>query len=287
MHTTPRNVAACALATAIFATLTVSAAGAGTSPPVRKLMSLQRPAAEASFDRFIVKGRAASATGVASRTATTTSTTTTTKALNAAIARAGIGGCIGIAATGGTSVTATRVRTMSLGADVFRFSRKLTRIEADAVLAQLRTDTTVQYAQPDYRRQRLDFTPNDTRFNLQWDYTHPTTGIRAPAAWDVARGAGVVVAVLDTGYLDHSDLNANIVPGYDFISAYGQNAQNPNIAGDGDGRDADAHDAGDWVDASMASWCSAFSNESTAWKYTRQLGHERAWLGRCSVIAHH
>ncbi|NUS60338.1 MAG: hypothetical protein HOQ01_05270, partial [Lysobacter sp.] len=216
MHTTSRNVAACALATAILASLTVSAAGAGTSPPVRKLMSLQRPAAEASFDRFIVKGRAAAATGVASRTAT--STTTTTQALNAAIARAGIGGSIGIAATGGTAVTATRMRTMALGADVFRFSRKLTRTEADAVLAQLRSDATVQYAQPDYRRQRLDFTPNDTRFNLQWDYTHPTTGIRAPAAWDVARGAGVVVAVLDTGYLDHSDLNANVVPGYDFIS---------------------------------------------------------------------
>ena len=28
--------------------------------------------------------------------------------------------------------------------------------------------------------------------------------------------------MLDTGYTDHRDLVANIVPGYDFISYYGQ-----------------------------------------------------------------
>ncbi|MCC8364348.1 S8 family serine peptidase [Lysobacter sp. A6] len=240
MHTIPRNVAACSLAAAILASLslTVSAAGAGTSPPVRKLMSLQRPAAEATFDRFIVKAR----TGIASRSASPT-----LDALRNAIARSGIGAGIGIAATGSSAPTVSRLRTMATGADVFRFSRKLTRTEADAVLAQLRADAAVQYAQPDYRRQRLDFTPNDTRFNLQWDYTHPTTGIRAPAAWDIARGAGVVVAVLDTGYLDHSDLNANIVPGYDFIS----DAQ---VAGDGDGRDADAHDPGDFIGGEASSF---------------------------------
>ncbi|WP_197426961.1 S8 family peptidase [Noviluteimonas gilva] len=240
MHNTTRTVLACALGAALLAALSVStsvsAAGTGVAPPMRKF-TLPKPAAEASFDRFIVKTR----DGIASRSASPS-----LDAVNAAIARAGVGG-ITLAANNGAVLKVERVRRMAVGADVFRFSRKLTRVEADAVLAQLRIDATVQYAQPDYRKQRLDFTPNDTRFNLQWDYTHPTTGIHAPTAWDIARGAGVVVAVLDTGYLDHSDLNANIVPGYDFIA-------DPQVAGDGDGRDADAHDPGDWIGGDPSSF---------------------------------
>ena len=152
--------------------------------------------------------------------------------------------------------------------------------EADAVLAQLRTDPTVQYAQPDYRKQRLDFTPNDTRFNLQWDYTHPTTGIHAPTAWDIARGAGVVVAVIDTGYLDHSDLAANIVPGYDFIV----DAQ---VAGDGDGRDADAHDPGDWIggDREFVPWHRTSRARSPRWGTTRSASPAWRSMRRCSRCA--
>jgi serine protease len=56
-----------------------------------------------------------------------------------------------------------------------------------------------------------------------------------------------VVAVIDTGYLDQSDLAANIVPGYDFIA-------DTQVAGDGDGRDADAHDPGDWIGGDPSSF---------------------------------
>lgn len=48
-------------------------------------------------------------------------------------------------------------------------------------------------------------------------------------AWPRSKGAGTVVAVIDTGITPHSDLNANLVPGYDFIS-------DPSIARDGNGR---------------------------------------------------
>ncbi len=63
------------------------------------------------------------------------------------------------------------------------------------------------------------------------------------AAWDVTTGSpNVVVAVVDTGYRPHADLAGRILPGYDFVS-------DPKIANDGNGRDADATDPGDWVDA--------------------------------------
>ena len=56
----------------------------------------------------------------------------------------------------------------------------------------------------------------------------------------------MIVAVLDTGVLyDHPDLGrgdrgGKLLPGFDFVSGIAQ-------ANDGDGRDADPSDPGDWV----------------------------------------
>ena len=140
-----------------------------------------------------------------------------------------------------TALTLQHVRRMSQGADVIKASRGLDAVEANTLLAQLRADPAVQFAELDLMMQALDFIPNDTNYAaLQWHYFHAVGGIGMPKAWDASRGAGVKVAVLDTGYVDHSDLNANIVPGYDFIA-------DAAISGDGDAlRDADAHDPGDW-----------------------------------------
>ena len=60
-------------------------------------------------------------------------------------------------------------------------------------------------------------------------------------AWDITTGTpSVVVAVVDSGVLPHPELAARLLPGYDFVSDL-------DTANDGDGRDADATDPGDWI----------------------------------------
>ncbi|MET3165381.1 UNVERIFIED_ORG: subtilisin family serine protease [Arthrobacter sp. UYEF10] len=50
------------------------------------------------------------------------------------------------------------------------------------------------------------------------------------------------MAVVDTGILPHSELNADVLPDYDMMSRASE-------ARDGNGRDADPTDEGDWVSA--------------------------------------
>lgn len=229
-----------------------SLAGHGAPSRSNTMMPASAPAPQASFDRFIVKYRDAAAPR---------STAAILSSVNAAASHAGVAGMKTAGNGSRAALTAQHLRTLAIGGEVIKLSHALGRTEADALLAQLRADPAVEYAQPDYIKHRLDVVPNDPGFGLQWHYTDPTTGIHAPEAWDTSAGEGVVVAVLDTGYVDHSDLNGNIIGGYDFISAYGQDPQNPDVAGDGDGRDADAHDTGDWTDASMP-WCGRITDSS-------------------------
>lgn len=85
--------------------------------------------------------------------------------------------------------------------------------------------------------------PNDPRFAEQWYLQTPvgaSQGIDLPNAWGVTRGSSnVVVAVIDTGRLDHPDMAGRIVNGYDFISRTRDSK-------DGDGWDASEYDLGDW-----------------------------------------
>ena len=85
-------------------------------------------------------------------------------------------------------------------------------------------------------------TPNDSSYTSQWDLYDATGGIRAPAAWDRATGSGVVVAVIDTGIRAHADLAGQTVAGYDMII-------DTAVSNDGNGRDGDPSDPGDWVAA--------------------------------------
>jgi len=146
----------------------------------------------------------------------------------------------------GKGLKVGHLRRMSLGADVIRTDRKLSRIEAEQLMRQIAADPNVEYVEADQILHPL-LNPNDTRYNEQWGFFDSDAGIRAPQAWDKATGQGVVVAVIDTGITSHSDLNANVLPGYDFIG-------DVQVAGDGNGRDSDASDPGDAYGGYPSSW---------------------------------
>jgi serine protease len=113
--------------------------------------------------------------------------------------------------------------------------------DALAALAQrLQQDREVRYADP-VRRAFTQAAPNDPLFSRQWSLTDATSGINAEAAWAVQpSAAGMTVAVVDTGILPHPDLVGRLLPGYDFIS-------DPDTARDGNARDPDPRDEGDWT----------------------------------------
>jgi len=117
--------------------------------------------------------------------------------------------------------------------------------DPEALAATLRQDPRVADAVPDRWLHLHDTIPNDPEFASAQPYMMGTGtavgGANLPRAWDRSRGsAGIVVAVLDTGYLPHPDLAAKLVAGYDFISS-------TTVSNDGDGRDSDPTDAGDNV----------------------------------------
>lgn len=137
-------------------------------------------------------------------------------------------------------------RRMSLGADVIRASRALTSAEAVQAMQQLAAMPGVEYVEPDLIMHPA-LTPNDTRYNEQWGFFDADAGIRANTAWDVATGTGIIVAVLDTGQATHSDMTGNLVAGYDFITS-------TTVSGDGNGRDSDPSDPGDFSGGQNSSW---------------------------------
>jgi serine protease len=119
----------------------------------------------------------------------------------------------------------------------------------EMMLARLRADPAVEYAEPDQRRY-VTAIPDDPGFGGQWylnnDSSTPSA-IDAVTAWDTTAGdSSVVIAVIDTGVrFDHPDLEplanaGRLLDGYDFVSDVA-------VANDGNGRDADASDPGDWV----------------------------------------
>lgn len=152
---------------------------------------------------------------------------------------------------GGLSKTAdvplTVLRPMSGGAHVIKLEQPVTLTEARVIAARLmHNDPSLEYAEPDRIMHPLTTTPTDPGYVNQWHYFAPgganQGGVNLPLAWDVTKGsASVVVALVDTGYRQHIDF-APVLPGFDFIT-------DPTRANDGDGRDPDAQDPGNWVAA--------------------------------------
>lgn len=188
---------------------------------------------------------------------------------------------------GKRTVQLKRLRRTAGGADVVLSNRALSRDEAATLMRQIAADPNVESVANDIVMVPY-FTPDDTNFGQQFGFGSGNGGIRATSAWDVTKGAGTVVAVIDTGVTNHSDLNANVVAGYDMISGdppgQGFPAGGFFIANDGDGRDANPTDPGDWFAVGQCPNAPSRSSNSS-WHGTHVAGTVAAVTNNAKGVA--
>jgi len=185
-------------------------------------------------------------------------------------------------------------RSMSGGAHVLRLERHMQLAEAQLLAERLEQNARVEYAEP-VRRMKPELAPNDPyyagfwngRWYGQWPYWDYYGGINLEPAWDITTGSSaVVIGIIDTGLLpSHPDLLGRTVGGYDMVT-------DVTSAGDGNGRDGDPTDPGnycgttpsDWHGTHVAGTIGASSNNGigvAGVNWVSKLLPVRA-LGRCS-----
>ncbi len=165
-------------------------------------------------------------------------------------------------------------RTLATDATLVTTTQRLNPAQARDFMAALADDPAAVYVEPD-ARMHATLTPNDTSYGSQWHYSEATAGMNLPTAWNTATGTGVTVAVVDTGITTHSDLSGNVVAGYDFIS-------DAATARDGNGRDANPADQGDWY---AANECGDPSSSSSSWHGTHVAGTVAAVTNNAKGVA--
>ena len=152
-------------------------------------------------------------------------------------------------------------RRLSTSGVLLTVDRELSADEARRLMAAFANRPSVDFVEPDVVM-TATMTPTDPQYVSQWHYSEPTGGMNLPTAWNTADGAGVTVAVIDTGIVSHSDLNANVVTGYDFIS-------DATAARDGNGRDSNPADQGDWYGIAE---CGTPYSSNSSWHGTHVAG---------------
>ncbi len=101
--------------------------------------------------------------------------------------------------------------------------------DLEAELAAWNARPEVELAEPDWTVYTMLTTPNDQYYTQQWAlrnvgqypaYGNNDVDIDADEAWDIFTGStDVTIAIIDTGVdLNHPDLQAKIVPGYDYVN---------------------------------------------------------------------
>lgn len=236
------------------------AAGAASPLPVKQ-PAKTAPADAQTSSRIVVRYNAG--------TAAASDRSAKLSAVQSAVSRASLGGSNGISRAAAASVRAEYVRTLGVGADLIRLSGKLSKADVDKVVAEIAADPAVKYAQVDVKLQRTELpkaaleqpqlVPNDPLYaQYQWHLSSATGGINSPAAWDMSKGDGVVVAVLDTGILpNHPDVAVNLLQGYDFISD-AETSRRPT-----DARVPGALDYGDWVENDNECYAGSLAEDSS------------------------
>jgi len=134
--------------------------------------------------------------------------------------------------------------------------------DPETVAKRLRNDPRVADAVPDRWLRLHDTIPNDPEFAANQTYLGPPSqvvgGVNLPAAWDRTRGStGLVIAVVDTGFLPHPDLASRLVPGYNFVSSNGAI------------RSGDATDPGDFVPTGTTCPDGTVGPQPSTWHGTR------------------
>ncbi|WP_329333420.1 S8 family serine peptidase [Streptomyces sp. NBC_00663] len=166
-------------------------------------------------------------------------------------------------------------RRLGTGAALVDLGADASRADVADVVAEYKADPQVAYVVPD-RLNKPQADPNDTEYAKQWDLFEATAGMNVPGAWSTATGSGVTVAVIDTGYVAHTDLAANIVGGYDFIS-------DTAVSVDGDGRDSNPADPGDYYAANECG--SGIPASNSSWHGTHVAGTIAAVTNNSKGIA--
>ncbi|MEE5089226.1 S8 family peptidase [Xanthomonas euvesicatoria] len=215
--------------------------------------------AQPTLDRFIVKYKDGSSAAV--------SPTSMRASLNS------VAGAM--PARAGRALGLNHVRRTALGSEVLKTDRGLDRADAETLMRRIAADPSVDYVEVDQIMYPV-LTPNDTRLSEQWGFGTSSSSINVRPAWDTATGTGVVVAVIDTGITSHPDLNANVLPGYDFIS-------DATRARDNNGRDSNPADQGDWTTANQCFSGSSAANSS--WHGTHVAGTIAAVTNNSTGVA--
>lgn len=142
---------------------------------------------------------------------------------------------IGLIAEGSSTVSPPEIVTSVMGMRTLAPKNQQTTAPATKWTKKTLPDTTVPAA--------AEPLPNDPYANDQWSFMAPEQFPGAANMFNTPHHNGnqtqIIVAIVDSGMLlDHEDYRT--LPGYDFV-------HDPAIGNDGDGRDSDPTDPGDWV----------------------------------------
>ncbi len=123
----------------------------------------------------------------------------------------------------------------------------LSKAEQEAAVETIEEDPAVESAEPDQivvnaLAAHAGSTPNDRYWGYQWGQKH-----RRARRLVAGTGDGVVIGIADTGQINHPDLNQRTVRGYDFLSDLYHSR-------DGNGRDSNPQDMGDWSPGRPSWW---------------------------------